>query len=247
MLGEPPRTQWDLHFNLFGFPVRVHPLFWVVAALLGVRSSDGLSLIMWMVAVFVAVLLHELGHAVVMRSFGFHPWITLYGMGGLASYHPGSSSARGNRPGAQILISAAGPLAGFLLAAVILVALNLAGYRTAVGFVDGVLPYATFEPLRVRALNLLLFSLLQVSIYWGLLNLLPILPLDGGQIAREVLVGANPRDGLRQTLMLSIFAAGAIALLGLLRWDDIFLAMLFGYLGYSNYMTLQAYRGGGYW
>ena len=50
---------------------------------------------MWVVAVFVGVLFHEFGHASAMRAYGFYPWITLYGMGGMASYHPGSYSPRG--------------------------------------------------------------------------------------------------------------------------------------------------------
>ena len=68
MLGEPPRTQWDLHFPLFGFPVRVHPFFWAVALLMGFRSSPRLiDLLLWVAAVFLAILVHELGHAIVMR------------------------------------------------------------------------------------------------------------------------------------------------------------------------------------
>ena len=35
LLNEPPRTRGDIHFVLFGFPVRIHPLFWLVALLLG--------------------------------------------------------------------------------------------------------------------------------------------------------------------------------------------------------------------
>ena len=38
-LGEPPATQADLHFRLFGFPVRVHPYFWVVTLLMGLGGG----------------------------------------------------------------------------------------------------------------------------------------------------------------------------------------------------------------
>ena len=68
--------------------MRVSPWFWVITVLLGL-NTDGqtppLELIIWIAVVFVSILVHELGHAFTQRHFGGQPWITLYGMGGLAS------------------------------------------------------------------------------------------------------------------------------------------------------------------
>jgi membrane-associated protease RseP (regulator of RpoE activity) len=86
------------------------------------------------------------------------------------------------------------------------------------------------------------YYLLVVSIYWGVLNLLPIYPLDGGQIAREVFLKLSRREGIRQSLALSVATAGGLAVIGLLVWRDVFIAIVFGYLAYSNYAALQAYR-----
>src|SRR6202011_2917389 len=110
LIGEPPATQADLHFALFGIPVRVHPMFWLMAVLLGANMTAGRPDLMffWVLAVFLSILVHELGHALVIRSFGSQPWITLYGMGGLASH-----AATRTDPGTHILISLAGPGAGF--------------------------------------------------------------------------------------------------------------------------------------
>ena len=72
-----------------------------------------------MAAFFLGILCHELGHALVMRSYGYFPWITLYGLGGMASYdRPHGSSGQWADSWRQIFISAAGPLAGFLVAGV---------------------------------------------------------------------------------------------------------------------------------
>jgi len=244
-LGEPPRTQGDLQFSLARIPVRVHPLFWLVAVLLNYRLPNFMALAMWVLAVFVGVLLHEMGHALMMRAYGFYPWITLYGMGGMASYQPGSYSARGRSHLAQILISAAGPGAGFVLAALLLIGVRLSGNGIEIGLSGGI-PYAATVPFRPLPVYLFLNFLLDVSIYWGLLNLLPILPLDGGHIAQEVLTAASPRDGTRQVLILSIVVGALLAAVSLLRWDDFFLALLFGYMAYGNYMALQAYSGRGF-
>ena len=59
---------------------------------------------------------------------------------------------------------------------------------------------------------MLTFDLLQVNIYWGILNLMPIYPLDGGQVARELFI-ANDHDGARKALQLSLATAVVLAVL----------------------------------
>ena len=90
MFSEPPRTPYDLNFHLFGIPVRICPWFWVAAVLLGSRSPGPVSLLIWVAAMLVSILVHELGHAAVLRRFGFPTWITLYGFGGLTGHDPRS-------------------------------------------------------------------------------------------------------------------------------------------------------------
>lgn len=237
LIGEPPRTQYDLNFSLFGIPVRVDPWFWAITLMLGYRSGDAGAVLTWVIAVFLSILVHEMGHASVMRAYGFQPWITLYGMGGLASYDHGYSRSKGSDTVGQILISLAGPGAGFLLAAVLVAGLIAAGHG------DGIVP----TPVGPQVVGLanpriaaLINDILFISVLWGMVNLLPIYPLDGGQIAREVLLRIS-RDGIRQSLLLSMFAAGAMAAVGLLVWQQMFVALMFGYFAYASYMTLQNY------
>ena len=230
LLGDPPRTQYDLNFSLFGIPVRIHPFFWLIALILGSNSRDVASVLTWVIAVFLAIMVHELGHAFAMRAYGFYPWITLYGMGGLTSHDQGHSShSKGSEPLGQILICLAGPAAGFLLAAVLVLGLRLAGGLSNPRMAD------------------LIGSLLFICIVWGVLNLLPIYPLDGGQIAREIFLKLSPRNGIGLSLMLSFATAVGMAVVGFLLWNSIYVALLFGYLAFSSYRTLQAYRGQGPW
>ncbi len=56
------------------------------------------------------------------------------------------------------------------------------------------------------------FFLKFMNLFWNVLNLMPVFPLDGGQIAREVCTGVSPRSGLRISLGLSFVVAGLIAL-----------------------------------
>ena len=92
-----------------------------------------------------------------------------------------------------------------------------------------------------------LFFLGLISLILGILNLLPVYPLDGGQIARELFVRFNPWTGLRQSLVLSLATAVALAVAGLVFWRNFFVALLFGYLAYSSYVMLSGPFGGGRW
>ncbi|OHB72131.1 MAG: hypothetical protein A2V70_07430 [Planctomycetes bacterium RBG_13_63_9] len=243
LLGEPARTQADLNFSLFGIPVRVHPFFWLISVLLGASNNDVRGLLSWVVAVFVSILLHELGHALVMRVFGFRPSITLYGMGGFASYNDSSGYGSAQlHPLRQILICLAGPGAGFLLAAAVVGAVVLSGRPVAL---NG--PWIVTGPIGSFAFTLFIGQLLFINILWGLVNLLPVYPLDGGQIAREILLQINAREGIRLSLMLSVFTAVAMAVYGLTQWQSVWVALLFGYMAYTSYTTLQAYSGRGRW
>lgn len=230
LLREPPPTQADLHFRLFGFPVRIHPYFWLIAVLMGLRGSSTppAQLMTWIFALSISILVHELGHAFMQRHFGGRPWITLYAMGGLASC---DDCDRGTR--SQILISLAGPAAGFLLALMVIVVVRLAGHP-----IESLWPWPSFESQNV---NYLVANLLFVNILWGCVNLLPIYPLDGGQVARELCLLWKPRQGIILSLQISLFCAAGLAILGFLS-GGLFLTLFFGYFAYMSYRTLQSYQ-----
>ena len=86
-----------------------------------------------------------------------------------------------------------------------------------------------------------------LSVNLAILNLLPIYPLDGGQISREIFLVVSPREGIRHSLILSMIVAGDLAALAAKRalsaegWGSWFIVLLFGYLAYSSYAALQAY------
>lgn len=252
-LGEPPRSQYDLYLRLFGIPLRIHPLFWGVTLLLGIggRDTPPVQFITWMIAVTVSIIVHELGHAFTQRHFGGRPRIVLYSLGGLAICEDCDRSTR-----SQILISLAGPFAGFAFAFAILVLLRLLGFGFGVtvgdaSFVSGPVPDVGisllgaglyWQRLPTEAANMLLLNFLWINILWGIVNLLPIYPLDGGQISRELCQIGNPRGGIVLSLQISTVAAIAMALFGLIAWHSFYTALMFGFLAWSSYQTLQAYR-----
>ncbi|NLF69973.1 MAG: hypothetical protein GX575_13080 [Candidatus Anammoximicrobium sp.] len=247
--GEPAPTQFDLHFRIAGIPVRVHPLFWLVAFLIGSGFGERLTLLIGAAAVFVSILVHELGHALTMRHFGQDARIVLYMMGGLAipdsSPWQVRSGRRARGPLSQILISAAGPGAGFLLAGLVVALVFAAGGFVRFHLAYGVIPVplVTLPETVNENWYHVVRSLLWVNIFWGLMNLVPVYPLDGGQIAREVLVAGDPWEGVVKSLWLSVFVGAAVAVFGFSVLHDRFLGILFGFLAFSNFMAIQNLRG----
>ena len=262
MLGEPAPTPADIHFRIAGFPVRIHPLFWVIALLIGLSAFDGepVASLLTMGVGFVSILAHELGHTVMQRKYGGRPRIVLWGMGGLAMCDDCDRSPR-----SQIIISLAGPVAGFLLAAAVLLILGATRYidfvpmwgelseQTDTLYDEGQLIRLSllvgklyFERFDLMASNVIVWMLLWINIFWGLMNLLPVYPLDGGQVARELLTlgPRSPRNGIELSLKISFGVAVGVAVLSVIITKDIFLAILFGFLAYNNYRTLQRYTDG---
>lgn len=234
---EPPQTPYDLNFELAGVPVRVHPLFWVFTLFLGLNAGDTAAILIWLVAVFVSILVHEMGHALAAVSYGFRPRVVLHQFGGLAIYQPTHRIGLG-----EVVITAAGPGAGFLFAAGLVVLLRALGLEGP--FLGWNLGGERF--IENRNLNELIGDLLYVNLMWGAINLLPIFPLDGGQISRQLLIRYWPGDGWRLSLWISVIAAAGMALWS---WQatggrSLYTVLFFGWLAFSSYQMLDQFGGG---
>ena len=147
---------------------------------------------------------------------------------------------------ADMIISLAGPFAGFLFAGVIFLGLALGGRSPHVEFDPQVLIYTIWRLFDAPNVNRLLWDMQFINIFWGVINLLPVFPLDGGQVSRAIFGKLNPHDGLRQSLIISIVVAVGMAALCLLRWNATFGAFFFGYMAYQSYMLLAQTSGRGF-
>jgi Zn-dependent protease len=242
----PPPTRYDLNFRLAGFPVRVHPLFWLIAVLLGYSSGNILQILIWVLVVFVSILIHELGHALAFRRYGLSSQIVLHFAGGLTIPE---STLWGSRwanvalgPNQNIFISLAGPGAGFLFAALVMAGVVLVGGSIITTRLLGIIPFPGFAvlPFGGNLLSLFVTSLLWVNLFWGIINLLPVYPLDGGNVARNTLLQVDPVNGVRKSLWVSVIAGALIALVAFFFLRSLYMAVLFGFLAFQSYQSLQA-------
>jgi len=247
-LAAPQPTPADLQFSLFGIPIRVSGWFWVGAALLGWGICLSLSrgdqrqllqyLVIWMAAVLFSLLVHEMGHALAYRLFGQSAQVVLYHLGGLTI--PTAWGGRGaRRPSQRLIVSAAGPLAQLGLAAAIVGLLRAGGYRVPfpLDALGNALGLDTGRPLPSQLSFTIVWFLLQVNIFWPLLNLLPVPPLDGGQIVREGLASLGVGDAERIAGLLGMIAGGLVAVWAYSR-NEPYLGIMFGMLAVSCFQNL---------
>jgi membrane-associated protease RseP (regulator of RpoE activity) len=237
IIAEPAPTRFDIRFDLGKIPVTIHPLFWLTTVLLGIGTGRGVEgVVLWTSAVLVSILVHELGHALVARAHGWPPRILLWGLGGLAIYAPTRETTR-----SRILIALAGPGAGFVFGAIVLVAIVVAGYSAPIPLPLIELAVGT-GPSFVGGggrLELFVLFLLWFNLFWGVMNLTPVIPLDGGTVCQAVVGRLRPRDGLRLSVQISLGFAALVAAVAIVWWRSPFIAILFGMLGYQSWAMLR--------
>ncbi|TWU20460.1 Peptidase family M50 [Novipirellula galeiformis] len=264
MLQDPPVSDYDLHFELFGFRVRIAWSFWLGALIFGfylvravddrfIASGDGSPgklalLILWALCMLVSILIHELGHAFAFRQFGIQSSIVLYHFGGLAI--PSSTFGTGRGSGQlnekqDLWVALAGPLAQIVSAMLLVGVFVVSGFRVeALAWIDSVVPLGLTkipgvmegDPITSSGLYALVLFYTFPSVLWALLNLVPVWPLDGGRIMNSlVLLNGGRRE---QALWISVFAAGLLTLYAF-NHRQTFMGILFLSLAFSNYQMLQ--------
>jgi stage IV sporulation protein FB len=199
-------------------PITIYGTFWLLAALIGfVNSHNILGTLIWMAIIFVSVLFHELGHALTALLFGQNPQIELVALGGL-TYHDGKTLPFWK----QFFIVLNGPLFGFLLF----------GIATFLLFVPSI-AQSSFGPILslTRAVNL----------FWTIVNLIPVMPLDGGQLLRVAFEALFGLKGFKYALITGIVIAGLICLASFL-YQQFFIGALFFLFAFQSYTTLGRTR-----
>lgn len=202
-----------ISFRLFGIPVTIGGSFILVAALFGLSGVRRLEAVLaWVALVFVSILIHELGHAFTALSFGSDVAIELNGLGGLTRWNPPDGVLT---PGRRALVAAAGSAVGLLFGGLVWLAdRQLGPFSGLTGFV--------------------ITNLVFVNVFWGLLNWLPVRPLDGGHLLLSLLEKVAP-SRVRPIAKVVFVATAGIALFLGLRYERLFVALIAGWLLFSEF------------
>lgn len=171
-------------------PIHVQPIFAIVV--LGLSLINGgfqpVGTLMWIGVICFSLLVHEFGHALTAVACGQRASIDLVAFGGVTRRY-----GRALKSWQEFLIVLNGPLAGFLLC---------------------FLSYwilATYENSLSVYMQQLLFISYYANLFWTLLNLLPVQPLDGGQLLRIALEGFFGLKGLKAALFLSFVLSACLS------------------------------------
>jgi Zn-dependent protease len=211
----------SVQFRLFGIPVRIHLWFWLMALWLWTLNSEQgwAGLLIWVAVVFQGILMHELGHALVGRAFGRQPRIELIALGGLTWWEQRDPMS----PWRSLVVSAAGPVMGIFIGTSALVLMDALH-----------IPSPSLGRYAFR-------SLIFVNLGWGLLNLLPVLPLDGGNIVASVMELAVPSRGRLLACYVS-FAAIGLLLAITVTFQQYPATILLFLLAFSTYQAFRIER-----
>ena len=245
-------TPYDLRFQMLGIPVRVHPMFWLVSIMLAGNARDLSVIFLWVLCVFVSVLVHEFGHGLAAKSFGARPSIALVGMFGLCIYNEDRQT-----PQQRLAVLISGPGAGFIFGFVVMLFYTAAFGVTFLEHLSILRVFAGLNPdpheiggliqklgmTGTKSINFRLYwDLIYINLMWGLVNLLPIFPLDGGRISEILLSYLNPYSGKRWGHIVSLLVAGLLAVVTFATSSDgdYFRPLFFAAFAFINYQLLQS-------
>jgi Zn-dependent protease len=224
MFGIPQPSAYDLNFRLFGIPLRITPIFWIMTIVLGWGDGNPQNVAVWVGCVFLSITVHEMGHALTNKLFGLRSIVVLHGLGGVCATEERQISSW-----KRVLVLFNGPFAGFLLAGLVYLTVraNAAG-----ALLPGV-------PLQSGIPSEIISDLLFINIVWGVLNLIPIWPLDGGQIMGVFMRKLSQRRGMEFMHGMSMLVAALIGIWLYQRGGDIYNIFLLGLIGFQNFQMLQ--------
>lgn len=205
------KNSWSFRVGkFFGIEMFIHWTFWILivwAFLMHVGMGDvatrGLWSVLFILALFACVVLHEFGHALTARRFGVVTRdITLYPIGGVSTFE-----SMPEKPAQELLVGLAGPAVNIVIALALWIY-----FRSTGQFPD----IHVFDDSHDMAKVPFLWSLYYANIVLAVFNLIPALPMDGGRVLRSLLSFVMDKSN----------ATRAAAALGQ------FLAIMFVFLGF---------------
>jgi stage IV sporulation protein FB len=200
---------------MFNIPITISPFFWVFAIFIGwINSTKPLEILVWVFIIFISILIHELGHALVSIFFKQKARIEIAPFGGVTLREGPKLSL-----GKEFIVVLAGPLFGFSLFLIGLFVLPLIEQK------DSILHFS-FKILML------------VNLLWTILNLVPVLPLDGGHLLRIILEKLFGFKGVKGVHLISFILALLLTLVAF-AFGQIFIGILFFMLAFSSYRSLK--------
>jgi Zn-dependent protease len=200
-------------------PVVIHPVFFIMAVLIGwLNSQSVLGTIIWTSVIFISVLVHEFGHALTALLFGQRARIDLVALGGLTQ-----RSGRTLKLWQEFIIVLNGPFAGLLLC--------IAAYMIKLSLGHSL----SLPPVMTYALNITIYA----NLFWTIINLLPVLPLDGGRLMGIICEAIFGFKGIKIGIFISFLFSVLLAIFFFII-QSLFAGCLFLLFAFESYRTWRS-------
>jgi len=200
-----------LRFSLGPIPVSIHFSFLFILYIAYSITGDVVEAAIAGIGLLAGVLLHESGHALTARRFGASDVrITLFALGGVTTYPPPPGLTAGRR---------------FLIAA--------AGSALAITFGLPVYLAIRADMITGETAELIAVGFVVAALVWGVLNWVPIRPLDGGQMLTSALQIFWPHRGATVAKVISVLFTGG-AVFWLYNSGQEFFAIYVGLIGFMG-------------
>jgi Zn-dependent protease/CBS domain-containing protein len=229
---------WSIKlFDVGGTAVRIHLTFFLLLAWIAAihwsrgGAPEAVDGVLFIIALFACVVLHEFGHIVAARRYGIRtPDVTLLPIGGVASLE-----RMPEKPGQEIVVALAGPAVNLVIALVLMFVL---GAHFDLSQMAQLEQAQTSLVGRIAAANVMLF----------VFNLIPAFPMDGGRVLRALLaIGMGYTRATRVAASIGQGLAVLFAFLGLMGNPLLVLIAVFIFLaasGEAGYVQARDYARG---
>ncbi len=205
-----------MKFKFLNIPIYIHPTFWIFLLFFTDIYRDlSIESVIWGIVLFFSLLVHEYGHALTALYFGAKPTVILEAFGGKARYN-----SRGITPKQEFLIILNGPL---LESVLILLSYTLLKLNIFEGY---------------SYIQYFLYVTMRLNILWCLLNLIPLIPLDGGHLARYILEKIFEQNGHKISIIIGLGCTVLVA--PYLYYEGFFFfGTLLVIFGFQNFQVLR--------
>jgi len=199
-------------------PISIHPLFWLIAFFIGWMWTTTLAgAFLCLFVIMISVLFHEFGHALTAIAFGQTTRIELAAFGGF-TYRTG----RKLKLWEEFLVVLNGPLAGLILCG------------------GAYLLFRKAPPTNPALLFAVKFTFI-ANLFWTIINLVPVLPLDGGHLMSIILESIFGFKGVKMAIVVGLTVAIAISVFFFIV-GQFLVGALFLILTFESFRSLRYYK-----
>lgn len=212
-----------MNFTLFRFPIKIEGTFLLILLIFlnyDLSAGNYTSFLLKAAGILISFLFHEMGHALMFRKYGIESKMVFHGFGGVCIPQNSRPVTHWN----DILITLAGPFMNFVMAGISFLVLKSG------------MPIAAEAEAEIF-FNFFLF----INLLWGIFNLIPLLPMDGGMALQSFMKAIKIKKAIEISIFISFAVLAAFAV-WCINSGSLWNIALVIFFAYENYEIWQRHK-----